>query len=1102
MMRTYLKKKQHFNPYTKKKYSQAFLTTLALLSVFLFGIWWFNPLHIPYNFYGIWRFYDVLLFFLVSWVVWHPILMDVTSWIISLHIKNNRHHKPIKGLKVAFITTIVPKNEPVSLLHKCLPAMIAADYPHDTWLLDEGNDPEVKKICEYYGVHHFSRAQHEGLTTQFGKYTKTKGGNHNSWYDTHGNEYDIVAQIDTDFVPKKSFLTKTLGFFRDPKVAFVGTPQVYGNTHSSFIAKGADEQQYSFYGSVLRGLSGMGMTFLIGANHVIRVKALQDINHYTAHITEDLITGMKLHTKKWKSIYISEALAIGEGPFTWESYFSQQMRWAYGCMDILFHHSPQLFKKMGFKRAAYYFFLQQHYFSGITMALSSLLILLYFTADIRAADIDMFRFLIIYPAILLICWLMSIWLQRYNVKRQNNDELQIAGKLVSIAAWPIWFLAFLCVLVGKQLKYKVTPKGDNNDSPGLALNLFVPHMIFGSIALLAIISSFFTHRQNFLMMFWAASSASTMFLVMFTEQIAAFMRRLYNIGQRIEHQLLRPKQRHHDRYLQALRSYVLTPRDVRDDCIFLVLTTAISIGLYIRDLGFYSDDWAFLGNFTISKSQSIPGLFLQANTPNTYMRPVQNIYDAVLYKLFAYEPLGYQIVNSLVFIGIILMFYFCLRKLKQPRIISVAVPLVYAMLPTYTADRFWYAAYQATLSMLLYFFSLMAGLIALSPETKHRMSWKIASLVCLTLCALSYEVAIPLFILNVIIFALPFDLSEKGQKIRNYYKKYSSFNALIIIVMMYILIFKALTTTRLGNIDFFGHFTKLTHSIFNVNYVMLFTNFVRVWNEVLFVQPNVLIVGTAGILGVLILCYLLYVVTLPGYRFPSSAYMRNLAVIGVLVFILGYAIFFSNNRVGFSPTGIDNRVAISAAAGLALSLVGIFGWIFRLLFAERLAKILFSILVTLISVSGFVMINYLATYWISAYRESKSIVSEIEKRVAPLPANSTLLLDGVCPYIGPGIVFESQWDFKGALQTIYKDPTLQADIITPRLLVKNNRIQSQVYTFVANYPYKNLYIYNYKNKRLFEIQSESQAHTYFKTFNPDRNNGCPAASAGHGVDVF
>ncbi|MBP9827205.1 glycosyltransferase, partial [Candidatus Saccharibacteria bacterium] len=345
----------------------------------IFAVWWFQPNHIPNNFTGFNHIIDMLLFAGVSYVVWHPILMQVLSWAIGSHIKESPEKNPQKGLKVAFVTTFVPQSESLELLHKTLPAMVAAHYRHDTWLLDEGNDLKVREICEQYGVKHFSRHQRSRFNLKDGKYaTKTKGGNHNSWYDTYGNHYDFVAQIDTDFIPSRNFLIKTLGHFKNPKVAFVGTPQIYGNTDNSFIPKGAAEQTYSFYGPILRGMSGMDSTLLIGANHVIRVAALKSVDHYSAHITEDLLTGMKLHAKGWTSVYVPEALAIGEGPTNWQAYLNQQMRWAYGCIDVLLRHNPKLFKTMSMRRRIYYFLIQQHYFSGVAMVLSMILLGLYF----------------------------------------------------------------------------------------------------------------------------------------------------------------------------------------------------------------------------------------------------------------------------------------------------------------------------------------------------------------------------------------------------------------------------------------------------------------------------------------------------------------------------------------------------------------------------------------------------------------------------------------------------------------------------------------------------------------------------------------------------
>ncbi len=130
------------NKYGKRLHTA--FSAVALILVSIFAVWWFNPSHIPNNFDDWFNVFDILLFLFVSYVIWHPIIMAIFSWSVLSNIKEHSASKPEKGLKVAFITTFVPASESVELLHKCLPALVRANYKHDTWLLDEGNDPEVK----------------------------------------------------------------------------------------------------------------------------------------------------------------------------------------------------------------------------------------------------------------------------------------------------------------------------------------------------------------------------------------------------------------------------------------------------------------------------------------------------------------------------------------------------------------------------------------------------------------------------------------------------------------------------------------------------------------------------------------------------------------------------------------------------------------------------------------------------------------------------------------------------------------------------------------------------------------------------------------------
>ena len=470
-----------------------------------FATWWFNVSHIASNFHGPWHVLDFALFMLLSYVIWHQIAMQVLLWAISSHIKPYRPASPMPELKVAFITNFVPNSESVDLLKKTLPAMVRVQYQHDTWLLDEGQDAEARRLCGIYGVKYFSRAELPQFNTEGGKFaSKTKGGNHNSWYATVGAAYDVVAQIDTDFEPDPQFLNKTLGYFRDPRVAFVGTPQIYGNTKESFIARGAAEQTYSFYGPILRGLFGMDMTLLIGANHVIRVAALKDINYYRAHITEDLLTGMELHSRHWKSVYVPEALAIGEGPDTWSSYFSQQMRWAYGCIDILFRHSPKLLARMRRRHAIYYFLLQQHYFSGVAQLTGAVLLTTYFAFGITPTHMELQPLLKLYVPLLVWQGLVNLWLQRFNIRPKEESGILLAGKVISFAAWPVYFLAGACAVIKKRLRYKVTPKGGVGAAQD-PIKILAPHMLLATMFALDLVIGYFGHHASPIMLFWAVT---------------------------------------------------------------------------------------------------------------------------------------------------------------------------------------------------------------------------------------------------------------------------------------------------------------------------------------------------------------------------------------------------------------------------------------------------------------------------------------------------------------------------------------------------------------------------------------------------------------------
>ena len=167
----------------RQRLAYRLLLVIGLLLAIRFAVFWFNPARLPRVFSGSLNAEDMVLFGGLTFVVWHRQAMDILGWLMCSRIEP--HHEaptPKAGLRVAFITTFVPSCESIGMLKTTLLSMLAADYPHDTWVLDEWNDPAVRNLCELIGVKHFSRHGVKEYHQARGAFlTKSKGGNHEDY---------------------------------------------------------------------------------------------------------------------------------------------------------------------------------------------------------------------------------------------------------------------------------------------------------------------------------------------------------------------------------------------------------------------------------------------------------------------------------------------------------------------------------------------------------------------------------------------------------------------------------------------------------------------------------------------------------------------------------------------------------------------------------------------------------------------------------------------------------------------------------------------------------------------------------------------------------
>jgi len=230
------------------------------------------------------------------------------------------------------------------MLEHTLAALVAMDYPHETWVLDEGDSRDVRELCYRLGARHFSRKGLAKYQTGYGPFAaRTKHGNYNAWLDAVGfASYDVVVSFDPDHVPATAYLERVLAYFADSSVGYVQPPQAYYNQRASFIARGAAEETYAYYSSIQMANYTLGHPIVTGCHTAHRVTALKSVGGFAPHEADDLLITLLYRAAGWRGVYVPEILARGLTPVDWKGYLAQQRRWARSVLDVKFRAYPRL----------------------------------------------------------------------------------------------------------------------------------------------------------------------------------------------------------------------------------------------------------------------------------------------------------------------------------------------------------------------------------------------------------------------------------------------------------------------------------------------------------------------------------------------------------------------------------------------------------------------------------------------------------------------------------------------------------------------------------------------------------------------------------------
>jgi cellulose synthase (UDP-forming) len=389
----------------------------------------------------------------------------------------------LDGRAVSVDVLITVYGEALTKIRATAIAATAIKGRHRTWILDDGGSDEVRALAAELGCKYVRRLSGNGA----------KAGNINHALSLSKASFFCV--FDADFVPHPDFLLETLPFFVNPTVAFVQTPQTYGNL-VNMVSRGAGYMQAVFYRFVQPGRNHFNAAFCVGTNVIFRRAAIDDVGGiYTDSKSEDVWTSLMLHERGWKSIYIPTTLAVGDAPETIEAYTKQQLRWATGGFEIMLTRNPlNPRRRLTPDQRIMYLVTATHYLTGIAPGLLLLVPPMEIFFDLRPVNlsIDWTTWLLFYAGF----YVMQILLAFYTLGSFRWEVLMLAA-----VSFPIYTQALVNAFVGKEQKWHVTGSRSGAgrrrsrpaDSP---FNFMIPQVLVFAFLLLSSVVAIWRDLTN------------------------------------------------------------------------------------------------------------------------------------------------------------------------------------------------------------------------------------------------------------------------------------------------------------------------------------------------------------------------------------------------------------------------------------------------------------------------------------------------------------------------------------------------------------------------------------------------------------------------------
>lgn len=357
-------------------------------------------------------------------------------------------------------------NEPAFILRRTIIGCQALNYLNkQIYLLDDTQRPEIKLLAKELGCEYISRPDH--IHAKAGNINHAKGL-------TTG---ELIVVFDADFIPTTNFLTRTVGFFQQPEIALVQTPQSFYNHDPIARNLGLENiltsEEEVFYRQIQIIKDGAESVVCCGTSFVLRRSALEAVGGFvTNSVCEDYFTGIRLSATGYRLVYLNEKLSAGLAAENIDAHLTQRLRWAQGTLQAFFIDSnPLTIRGLKLRQRLSHLEGLLHWFTSLTRVLFLFIPLAYWFLGIlplRTNSQELLYFFLPYYSVQITVF---AWLNR----RSRSALLSDVYSFVQCIPLALTVVSAMLNPFGKG--FKVTPKGIASDRFHFNWNLGWPLII-------------------------------------------------------------------------------------------------------------------------------------------------------------------------------------------------------------------------------------------------------------------------------------------------------------------------------------------------------------------------------------------------------------------------------------------------------------------------------------------------------------------------------------------------------------------------------------------------------------------------------------------------